>query len=849
MTYADPLHCPSCGAPATGAERCPRCGLLLRGERPLRLLGLLADADRLLAEMRAEAAAWSARSAAAQRAPWPPTPPVPAYTGGPTSYAAPPVGVPAAPRPRWSVGGTLLALGALCLVVAGLVFVAVGWGSLGLTGRTLCLVALTVAVGGAAAWVTTRRLRASAEALWTAFGLLAAVDVGAGRSAGVLGLDALGTDVVVLLFSSLLALGSLVVALAVRRWIVRLVAAEIGLVIGLVTGVIAALAVLPVDLRWTSTVAVAGLVLATLGLVRLRLPVAAWPVGLCSLGALVLTTGILATGVALDEADDRWRQGDAPALLLLGAVTLGLAVLVARALTARGHTGLALLAKAVGGVVATFSLVVVALLVRGVSIEVATLTWCLVPLVTACVGARFTTPGWSTGVRVALVPAALPLVGAILATAGAAVLGVSRSWLPGWEHDVSVRFTTDWSDPVWLVAAAWFGAAAVLAVVACWPPVVRTAAVRTAAWLAVALLLVLGVAVVGVVLEAPVLVVALVMLLVAGAGALLGVVRHGRGDLALAGACAAAVATAVAVLLPLGSAPAAAAVWCVAAVLAALVTVAVLSDGRRDVGALAGGAAAALAVAGILAWVDVAGAGSRGGALAAVAVAVVLLALASLPGLSRALRVPWEVVAGLTACVSLVEASDTSLGWLSLCLTVLGAAAVGVGLLRRDRRPYAVGGSAVLGLAYVTRLVASDIGVVEAYTMPFGILLLAAGVVRMVTDPRRSSSALLPGLGLVLLPSLPGALVDPTSLRGLLLALAGVVALAAGAIVRQKAPFHVGAALTTLLALRWAGPLVGDLPWWIPLGTVGLVLLLAGATWEARVRDARAAVSYVRGLR
>lgn len=844
MTYADPLHCPGCGAPATGTPRCPRCGIELRGERALRLLSLLSEADRVLAQLRAEAAAVRTRP------PVPPMPqPRPAYGTWAPPAAAPPV---ARARTRWSVGGTLLALGALCLVIAGFVFVAVGWGSLGLTGRTLVLVGLTVAVGAAAAWVTTRHLRASAEALWTVCGLLAAVDVGAGRSAGVLGLDAIDGDVLILVFSAALATASLAVALGVRRWITRLVTAEVGIVIGLLTGTVAALVILPIDLRWTLTASVAGLVLTTLGLARLRLPVAAWAVGTCAAAGVPGTALVLMTAVAVtDGAAGRWRHGDAPALLVFAAVVAALALLVVRVLDGRGNATAALAVRTTAGFIVTVSLAVVALLGPGDGVEIVTLTWVVVPLAAAAVGASLPSSGWRLGVRAALVVAALPLVGALVATAGATFLATAESWLPGWEDDVAVRFSSDWNDPVWLVALSWCGAAAVALVVRWWrvaAPVATAATLRRASVVASVLLGTVGAVVVGVLLDAPVLVVALAAVLYAGAACAVWLVR-GSGDLAVAAASAAPLAAVAGVLLPLGSAPASATTWSVAAAVAALVTVGAGSAERRDVVALAAGAAAGVGVLAVLAWVDVAGAGLRVGALVAAALAVALLAVASVPHLPPALRLPWEIVAAAAACVSLAEALGTSLGWFSLCLTVLGVAASAVGFLRGDRRAYAVVGSVLLATAYVTRLAASDVDVVEAYTLPFGLVLLGVGIVRMRREPSATSTVLLPGLALAVLPSLPGALADPVSPRGLLLAAAGVALLGVGALVRTKSPFVVGAVLTTVLAVRWAGPLVGDMPRWLPLGVVGLALVLAGATWEARVRDARAVVSYVRTLR
>ena len=39
------------------------------------------------------------------------------------------------------------------------------------------------------------------------------------------------------------------------------------------------------------------------------------------------------------------------------------------------------------------------------------------------------------------------------------------------------------------------------------------------------------------------------------------------------------------------------------------------------------------------------------------------------------------------------------------------------------------------------------------------------------------------------------------------------------------------------------------MPRWVTLGLVGVLMLFVGVTWEARVRDAVAARSYLRSLR
>ena len=74
-----------------------------------------------------------------------------------------------------SVPKILLGLGATCLLVAAVIFLAVAWTWLGVGGRTAVLVALTVATGAAGTVLGRRGLTVAAEALTTvAFGLAGA---------------------------------------------------------------------------------------------------------------------------------------------------------------------------------------------------------------------------------------------------------------------------------------------------------------------------------------------------------------------------------------------------------------------------------------------------------------------------------------------------------------------------------------------------------------------------------------------------------------------------------------------------------------------------------------------------
>ena len=217
----------------------------------------------------------------------------------------------------------------------------------------------------------------------------------------------------------------------------------------------------------------------------------------------------------------------------------------------------------------------------------------------------------------------------------------------------------------------------------------------------------------------------------------------------------------------------------------------------------------------------------------------------------------WPVLIGveLVGAVGGVLAMGTgtavaTLGWQAGWWTVLGVAAVAVGLLVPGRRPYREMGAVALGIAWVLRLAASDVDVVEAYTAPFALVALLIGAWAMHRDQQIGTvRALGAGLTLALLPSLPQALADPLSWRALALAVVAVVALGLGVWRHWKAPFVAGAVVLGLLVVVELGPLALALPRWILIGLAGLVLLIGGITWEDRARNGRAAARFVRSMR
>lgn len=265
--------------------------------------------------------------------------------------------------------------------------------------------------------------------------------------------------------------------------------------------------------------------------------------------------------------------------------------------------------------------------------------------------------------------------------------------------------------------------------------------------------------------------------------------------------------------------------------------------------------AASLATTGaVLLGLDLAAAGGETTSLALVVTAAVLSLVGALERGRR--RRPIELSAVLTAVLGVsVASSVTEVAWQAVVWTVLGALTLLVSLVRPDRTgarqlAYRLVGSGSMAVAYVLRLVASDVGVVEAYTLPFGIALLGAGWWTMRRDVGRSSLvALGPGLTLTLLPSLPQAIDDPTGLRALLLGLGALATLAVGIRKSWQAPFVGGAVVATVLVVVNVGPYANAAPRVVLIAVVSAILLGVGITWEDRVRDGRRLAAYVRSMR
>src|SRR5688500_12380093 len=147
FTYADAQACPGCRAPlAPSTPSCRLCGLALSGPDAGHVFALLRQVDQVVAGMYA--AADRARVTVPQQQ----QQQQPAMAHRPAMSSA-------------TVPKILLGLGAMCLLVAALVFLAVAWALLGVEGRTVVLAAFTAVTGVLTVVVSRRDLRAGAESL------------------------------------------------------------------------------------------------------------------------------------------------------------------------------------------------------------------------------------------------------------------------------------------------------------------------------------------------------------------------------------------------------------------------------------------------------------------------------------------------------------------------------------------------------------------------------------------------------------------------------------------------------------------------------------------------------------
>ncbi len=830
-TYADPRRCPDCGgALPQSPSSCPVCGLTLTGPVAAELYRTLLSADQLLARLRQPLPAQLDRSGDAPPAPEPGSVSLMEEPAQQASQRRPP-----ASRLRLSgasVPKILLTLGALCLLVAAVVFLAVAWSWLGVGGRTAVLVLFTAAAGTLAWWLGNRGLRIAGEALSVvAFGLLA-LDVLGADNAGWLGqLSSSGLTAAVGLTlgaAGLLAAGlsrvehrlvapQLVAALGV--WLVPLgvagttehdelvfvlaVAASAGMAAGahrrqftLLAGLLAAVAA-----TWW-------LALATSGLIRL----ADHP-----------------------SVNDVWLHADAwPALA--AAAFAGVAAWLLRRL--------AVLPQACASAAA----VLVALTVAAPVIDETATRAVAVLLALTVVAALATFPvarSWrSTTVAPMLVLFTAPVVVALTVTTEVldSVTGLSSIWGSG----AGVRLPApDLSaEPIVPVAVAAVGALVVAALAALSTDRPGSFAREHAVTLGG------GVAAAGLVTAAAyggplatlplgLAAVSLAMVLLAGTSS----VR--------AGVAATVLATGVALVATWSSLPSAGLTLLTLALVAAASAWVAFRGSTGSLRVL-GSATTVVVLAGV-AWTV--------GELVGVDVpwrATLVIILVG--GVAVALpHVEWEAPAGVCAVLAVAGSMavganrfpQETLAPLALMLTVAGALVTATSLVHPTRRLAGWLGGLLLAMATWVRLYDLGIETPELYTLPSAVALCLVGLQRLRRDETAATlTSLAPGLVLATVPSLVRvAVAEPVSPRALLLGLGCLALVLAGVRLRWTAPVVVGGAVGALLVICELGPYAAQLPPWLLIALAGTTLTVVGVTWESRMREMRGAASYLAHLR
>lgn len=885
--------CPDCRAELDPELVCPRCGLRLRGPRAAQLWDVLITADRLVRELRdapgipddgrtrsrgpasrvpvadpssaGPPPAGRLREPASVLAPPPPAPGPATFPGGPAGPAGPaePAGQPASagpavpPRPSGpaasaaprrpllsaaSVPVVLLSLGGLCLVAFAAVFLAVTWDVIGLTGRTLVMIAVTALVAGAAVVVTRQGLRASAETLWVVAGLVLALDVYAASAADLVTADLSGRATSTVVGLALLALG-----VGVATWSRRTRSGELAgvqLVAALGLGVLAVAQGLSRPEPALAAAVLVGVLLAlAAGLQRLRLRwLAGGAAGLAALHwTVLLVIGTERAFVVTGGASLVWwwplvvcsaygalaavlpRLGDLRSVAA-GAALLPLVGLLNAEAIGTGPTG--------------------DLLLAGLTLLLLATVLVFAPLV------------WARGAAPLLVLGALALA---LATAtvplGSISLAVARGTAAAGR---ALPVTTSAHPLAWLVVTGVL-ALVVLALVGLKGPglvgAIRGTGTSPQSPRELALV---GSSVTSVVaLGALVALFATGPLLwVAVLGSLVAVTAAGWSawwvrQQPVAAAVSAVTAGYVA-LLASWAALASGSSLLIAMVLTALALPLAAAGVARDrsedgvsapvllLGAVVAGGGA------LEAWSRWLGLGDDVRAVTLAVVAAGLL-LGTRPALSLPTsRATVEISAVL---LGLVAASSASSDDALTAVLLLLAVAPAVVAVWQDRAALAWL-AALVSVALLGYRLLADLALPEVATLVVALILAIGGALRLRRDRELPSVRAL-GLGLALGvgPSLLLSLGDPVSLRA---ALVGVLALAlvvSGVTLRLSAPFVVGSVALTLLVLRQLGPVVDAVERWMLLGLAGAALLVAGITWEAGLRNLSRARRYVTSLR
>ncbi|MBN1172561.1 MAG: hypothetical protein JXA67_10355, partial [Micromonosporaceae bacterium] len=229
---------------------------------------------------------------------------------------------------------------------------------------------------------------------------------------------------------------------------------------------------------------------------------------------------------------------------------------------------------------------------------------------------------------------------------------------------------------------------------------------------------------------------------------------------------------------------------------------------------------------------------------------LLLLAAAALPAGQQAELRTTEGLSWFAAGVAGLLASQESLWVLASCLVVYGAA-LGFSALRPGRRWFAAVASGCELIAWWLLLAASEVGLVEAYTLPVALITLTGGALVLRGRPETSSwSAYGPALAATFLPTVALILAGSAHpARRLLLGAGALAVLLLGAVRRRQAPVVCCGGVIAFVAVFELVRYWDLLPRFLPMAVGGLVLVLVGATYEHRRRDLRRLRDVIGSLR
>lgn len=720
---------------------------------------------------------------------------------GGTGPGAPPEVSPGAAQ------NVLLLLGGLLLTVAAVVFTVVSWGRLGIGGRAAVLAGFTALVMLAPVVLTRRRLTATAETVAGFAVALLLLDGYAARRVGFLGVDALDA---LHYTAGVCGLTALILVAYARVTRLRGPAP---------VAVVLAQPVLPLLTGESSATWLVAMLVATaaldVALVRYGRGAVRVTAALC--GGGVATLALLGGAVNAAESPSAGqalvRSAPLVALALLGAYVTWL---LARPGRAEGETW-----AAVVTVGTALTLIAVPAALAQPTLDGAGTDWRPPVYLGAALAVVFAAAwlpwrkvrlaGIATGGSVALLTT-LTLLPRLVATLAAPLAWLDLLWTGSWRGQLWQPFeTTSPADVVVLGAVA----AALL-----------VAAMR-------------GLGAGSVEPE------------VGGAGA--GQVRPDVRGTGRRPAKAAAIGALMSGALMVAVAPDAFAMG-YPAVLAVLVVLAVAPAVAATLGRAPWWAVACALVAGPASLRAAAYAfGSEPATLIVLPILAVPAAAMALAARVKALR-GWAL--GFAALFLGLEAlaAGFSLGLRVMVAASVGFAVAGVLVLGMSLRAGWAGrdgaivlryaGTVLLLLASWLRLGADEVTVVEAYTVPCSLVLLGLGWWRRRGAAAVSSwAAYGAGLSFTMAPSLVAVYADTEWRRSLALGVLALAVLLAGVRNRLQAPTVIGAVVLAGVVVRELAPYVSEMflavPRWVPIAVGGLLLVVVGATYEARMRDLR----------